>query len=393
MLLPHNAIGNTPTQLCWQVQNMGKAAGVDNFCHLTTATPHIHHLLGLSQLRVLHWEHAAERQRYGRRALVNHHDTSFDLACLGSMPALEVLRVKAVIGEYAQWEDYHIALFSGLSALTRLQALHVENGLITGLPSSVTELSIRYEDDELAIATFDGAYPYYSARISAFHDWCSSFQGTLSHLMLDMRLFQHSLFCLRSFQCVRRVPNLHLIFVVAMQTDLSDWCPGLLEQVQDLHLEFVGKYASPIWDLSTCTSLKKLTVSCSRSDSHWMNLGRVTGVTADLVELHLGHNNGRKDPGLDFTTWAMSKVDLYCGRGGFRRGLPACVTVTLSSLRRLPLVPMIMVNGLPAAAAEAAAEASAQAAALAAANWEAGYAAREAEYAARCAAERAGGKA
>ena len=89
--------GSALTWVDSQVQMMVRVAGLENIRHLTTATPHIHHLPELPQLKVLNLEQAA-KWRYGGTALAKRGDISYDLSCLSKMPELEVVRIKVVAG-------------------------------------------------------------------------------------------------------------------------------------------------------------------------------------------------------------------------------------------------------------------------------------------------------
>ena len=242
--------------------------------------------------------------------------------------------------------------------------MHVTNGLVMGLPASVTELTVMYEADKPALATFQEGV----AQVAAFNRWFRCFQGCLTHLALDVRLLAYCLTYPPAYQtpCVHTVCDLRLALVGKCQYSLSPWCPGLFGQLQNLQLDLNG-CAAPVCNLSSCPSLKRLSIY-SHHTYGGLHLRGITGVTAELVELHLD-SMADSNPFLDCTTWTTPRVHIYYRAPGINGGLPWWVVKALGPLRSMRQASVIMVNDIPAAAAEAIAaeraEAKAEADALA----------------------------
>ena len=322
--------------LC-QMQTLVKVAG-PNILKLRLTDEHLKHLDLVPRLQVLHviWDSDAGKA-----------DFSF----------LNILQDLAALHISVRYLDQcsRSMLVTGLPALPRLRAVHITNGLAVDLPVSITELTMRNEWERQTTVHND-----YKGQADRFRAWFPTFQGQLSRVCLDMHVYgcdpgelQHSA---HSVPCLRDVSHLELFFAPDSGVRAS-WPSGFFRRLETLQLAFGETVCtfSPVWDLSSCGKLRSLVVSIDAAHPKRLCLAHITGVTADLFELHFKSERKESSPRLNFTTWNISQASIKYDHS-FRLGLPSDVTDTLGALLCMASVPAITVNGTtPAVAAAAAA--------------------------------------
>ena len=324
---------------------MIKVAG--RVLHLAMPQELICHLHLLPQLQVLHIE-----------------SVNFNLDCdLSPLSVLQQLHALYLEVNYEPDEDG--PLFVGLSALKQLRVLHVHNGLAVHLPVSLTELALVQGEEGWS---HGAVYPY-SESMHTFRRWVGGWQAPLECVNWNMHLFacnprklQHTH---KGVPCLQGVTDLRLTFSVVTHSLLSRWCIGYFTRLQKLHLDFsiIRFKFAPIWDLSSCTGLDRLTISIGNTYTMCPDLGHVTGVTAHFFDLQFQPGLGySSSPSLNCSSWHVSRVSISCCPPS-PGALPRCVTDSLIAVLGSTLgshsnpLSRITVNGLAATAAIAAAAA------------------------------------
>ena len=349
LLHPIGRFSTQNSNLVWllQVKSLIKVAG-PNISQLHAAGAHIPHL-GLMQLMNLHLEYDASDP--------GSHDAHFranvDLSRLSAIHGLEALHLKFV----NKPGEYETMLFLGLSKLPSLAAVHVLNGMIAGLPASVTELDVLFEQDTQARELHHpGQY-----QQSLFKGCLGGFQGHLSRVGLDMRFWSNFPQYLQDpdcgAPCLREVSDVWLVFAAEREVT-SLWCQGFFTSLRLLHLDFchVPYPFCSEWDLSDLKCLERLSVSIDTRYPQCLCLAHISGVTATMFNVTFRCQMARSSPRFNFLSWTLLRVNIcFCQYS--RMGLPTCVNETIGALQYMAVVPAITVHGGPPAAAAQAAQA------------------------------------
>ena len=323
------------------MQTFLKVAG-SSVCRLQIKEVHIRHLPLLPRLQMLHikWE-APE--------VVSQKN--IDLSCFSSLHSLSTLHITVEISGYC----HQSMLFTGLHGCPCLRAVHVVNGMVCDLPVSVDELLVKFCWPKCPMMP-DGL----ACQIDRFRDWFSGFPGHLSQACVDMGFYDSDMESMQDphcgMPCLRDVRALQLVFTPQTDQANSLWCCGFFTQLETLELTFGDTHTPfvPVWDLSTLRSLQKLVVSLAVRHPKRLCLAYITGVTANVFEVHFKNERKEGSPRFNFTTWSLVHVSIEYG-WPYRLGLPAEVTDTLGALCCMSAVPAITVNGCTPAAAAAAA--------------------------------------